>query len=373
MVRFNIILVAVVYLFTSCSIIKKNEYSDYKNKDLKTLADNIEYIISDPNLFNAHVGIYIESLDTEEILFKKNEHKLFIPASNMKLFTTFVGLNSLGPDFQYQTLIVTPGNIENGVLEGDLILKGSGDPTISGRFYDDNIFGVFDQWLDSLKSKGINQINGDLIGDESYFQNDRLGYGWQWDDEPFWYSAQMSALSFNDNCIDVKVTPCEEINKSPNIVLSPDNGYFTVINDAITCESDSNTTLFLTRNHNENELVIKKSIPINKKSYDESITVNDPAMFFTYSLYNYLIKNGITINGTYTTNSIFDSINYSGSSVLFKHYSPPLKEIIKVINKNSHNFYVEQLLLTLTKTYMGSGSASDGTKYIRNYLSLIHI
>jgi len=167
---------------------------------LENLKERITYLVEDPNLFNAQVGIYIESQKSGEIIYHRNEHKLFISASNMKMFTTATSLLLLGPDHQYKTKILTNVEVENNVLNGDLIIRGSGDPSISARFHDGDVRNLMRDWVDSLIADGITKVNGNIIGDASYFQNPPLGAGWQWDDEPFWYSAQMNALSINDNC-----------------------------------------------------------------------------------------------------------------------------------------------------------------------------
>ena len=131
------------------------------------LQQEIQYLLDDPNLGNAYLGIYIESLDNGAILFRQNEHKLFVPASNMKLYTTAASLVKLGKDFQYKTIIGTDSTVADSTLLGNLIIRGSGDPSISGRYYGGNMDAVFEQWADLLLKKGIRRIKGNLIGDNS--------------------------------------------------------------------------------------------------------------------------------------------------------------------------------------------------------------
>ena len=213
----------------------------------------------------------------------------------MKLFTTATALLRFGPDFHYKTAVFSRGTVDGGILEGDLIIRGSGDPTFAPRFSGGDSRAFFIAWADSLKAKGIQEINGDLVGDASYFQSEALGYGWQWDDEPFWYSAQISALSFNDNCIDVTVVANEKIGAEPTISLSPPTSYVTVENSAVTTGPDSIRSLYITRPRLQNKIRIINEIPVNKPHYSESISVEDPAKFFVHVLREVLTEAGIKV------------------------------------------------------------------------------
>jgi len=153
----------------------------------------------DPNFFNANWGVVIQSLQTGEIIYQRNEQKSFMPASNMKLFTTSAALTSLTPDFRYTTTLIANGSIKRGVLDGDLILKGSGDPTISGRYNGGKVTETFEQWADSAKAKGIWEIKGNLLGDDNCFDEDFYGDGWDANYETDWYAAQFGGIMFNDN------------------------------------------------------------------------------------------------------------------------------------------------------------------------------
>jgi D-alanyl-D-alanine carboxypeptidase/D-alanyl-D-alanine-endopeptidase (penicillin-binding protein 4) len=338
-----------------------------------TLKDKLAYIISDPNLFNAQIGLYVESIDRGEVLFNHNEHKLFISASNMKIFTTATALLNFGPRFTYKTRIYHNDLISNGVLLGDLIVRGSGDPTLAPRYSNGDSRAFFRDWADTLLAKGIYKIEGDLIGDESYFQTDPLGYGWQWDDEPFWYSAQISALSFNDNCIDVTVIANDKIGESPQVFLSPPTSYVTIDNKAVTTAPDSIRTLYLTRPRLENKILIRNNIPVNKPRLMRSLSIEDPAKFFIHVFREVLEEKGIKIDGENRVVRTTDQIDYSSNSLIFTHQSPPLSEIIKVTNKRSQNLYTEQLLVTIAAEYGKNASASAGIEVVNNTLSRMGI
>ena len=357
-------------IFTSnCSTAPKKSESALIHSNLENLRKKIVWLISDPNLFNAQVGIYIESIDRGEAIFAQNEHKLFISASNMKMFTTAATLLNFGPDFKYKTDVFSSQPIKNGKIEGDLIIRGSGDPTIAPRFSNGDHEYFFRAWADSLSARGLKYISGDIIGDASYFQTEPLGFGWQWDDEPFWYSAQISALSYNDNCIDVTVVASDQIGQPPEVILFPQTDYFSIDNRAITTAPDSVRTLFITRPRLQNRLLIRNEIPINKPRYNESISVEDPAKYFVYVLRDVLRQKGITIKGDVKSVKEADKINYDQKNLLFTHYSPPLSDIIRAVNKRSQNLYAEQLLLTLAAEFGKTASATEGTKVVTNTLA----
>jgi D-alanyl-D-alanine carboxypeptidase len=136
---------------------------------------------------------------------------LFMPASNMKLFTTTTAMALLDSNFYFKTSLYHDGYIRNDTLYGNLIVKGSGDPTISGRFYQDDILTVFKEWITALDSLHIHYINGKIIGDDNIMDDCGLGYGWSWDDLSYYYAAPTSGLTFNDNCLDFECWPAVNV------------------------------------------------------------------------------------------------------------------------------------------------------------------
>lgn len=361
-----------LYIF-GCSTSAKVTKVATPQPNIKNLQDNLSYVISDPNLFNAQLGLYIESVNSGEIIFAHNEHKLFISASNMKIFTTVTALLKFGPRFTYKTNIYHSNSVNEGILKGNLIIKGSGDPTLAPRYSNGDSRSFFRDWADSLLSKGIKKIEGDIIGDESYFQTDPLGYGWQWDDEPYWYSAQISALSFNDNCVDVTVVASDNIGEPPDVYLSPPTSYVSIDNKAITTEPDSIRTLSLTRPRLENKIIIRNHIPVNKPKTTRSLSVENPARFFIHVFREVLEEKGIEVLGDLKVATIPGQIDYSDFTMIFTHQSPPLSEIISIVNKRSQNLYAEQLLVTIAAEYGQQASAAGGIEVVNSTLAQMGI
>jgi len=371
MIKTKLLFLSLIFsLFAACA---PKPFVHSRKSALAQLRSKISYLIKDPNLGNAYLGIYIAAIDQSEVVFRLNEHKLLIPASNMKLYTTAVSLQKLGPNFRFKTRIFAEGMVQDSVLKGDLIIKGSGDPTISGRAHNGDILFDFRSWADSLHAKGINKIDGRLVGDNSFFANDRLASGWEWDDEPYWYAAQTSALAFNDNCVDLIVKPNSLPGQPVLISQNPVTSYVQILNQAVTSEGDSLNTLDFGRERARNVILITGLLPMGANVQRESITVEKPADYFITVLAQVLKDNGIRISGNTLVIRKKNKSLYKGSRLLFTHLSPKLSAIVRVVNKLSHNFYAEQLLKNLGGLYNGEGSFKSGTRVVTTYLNSIGI
>ena len=164
--------------------------------EIELLRADLTRIVDDEAFQSAHVGIAIQSVKNATPLFLYNEKKRFVSASNMKLYTTAAALLSLSPDFTYETKVMTNGVITQDVLKGDLIIVASGDPTISGHFNNNNPTQVFEDWANALIQKGIRKIDGDIVIDNTYFNDSPFGAGWHWDDMSRCYSSGKRCLFF---------------------------------------------------------------------------------------------------------------------------------------------------------------------------------
>lgn len=335
----------------------------------KEIWQTIDGYLNDPNLTGSSWGVMVQSMTSGEVLYKRNENKLLNAASLVKLFTTAAALSCLGNDFTFETRIRTTGVIEGGTLKGDLIIVGSGDPTISGRLYNNDIFFVFNQWAEKLIDLGIMNISGSLIGDDSAFEQLGLGKGWQWDHLTDWYAAPSGALSLNDNAVDITIFPGEK-GFSPEIDVTPMTKYVTVINDVVTVDADSTTKIDISRDLGSNIIRLTGRIRQNDKPYSESVSIESPSKFFIQVLSEVLKRRGIRVQGGWRVGSVDESeANLKGSTLLFKHYSKQLSEIIRLCNKNSFNFYAEQILKTMGLVEEGFGSSANGLMVVYRYLA----
>ncbi len=360
---YRIITIVSIIIFSSQKFQAQTAESDTTPKySYTTLAEfwsQMDDIFNDPTFANANWGVLIQSLETGEYFYKRNENKLFMPASNLKLFTSSAGLILLGDDYRFTTEIYMRGRLDGSTLIGDLIIKGRGDPTLSGRFYQNNIYKVFNDWADSLLEFGIDEITGNIIGDDNEFDDQGLGTGWQWDYESDWYAAPASALSFNDNCIDIIVTVDKATRKS-KIELLPNTKYAAVINKVDVVKNDSSTLINVRRERGTNLVTVSGTIK-ESDSVKTFVTVNNPTQYTMVVLKEVLERKGITVGGfAMDIDDYSTPIENYELSKLFTHYSPKLSEIVKVINKNSQNFFTEQLLKTIGLEKENFGSAENG-------------
>ena len=334
-----------------------------KYTDLKDFATVLDDIFNDPAFSNAHWGVVIQSLSTGEYFYRRNENKNFMPASNMKLFSSALALLQLGPDYTYKTSLYLNGKIKNEEIKGDLILRGVGDPTISARFYNGDALTVFKNWADSLVNMGIEIITGNIIADDDAFEEEALGNGWAWDDETFYYSAIPGGVCFNDNCIDLKILPSDKIGKKAIIEIYPKTKYVTILNNVITVSDDSVTNIDFYRERNTNIIQVFGTIRKSESEIKESVSINNPTKFTAQVLKDVLESKGIKVKGQALDNDELGIVrDYQKLTLLFTQVSPPLKEIIKVVNKISHNLYAEQLMKTIGYVKLKFGSFENGLK-----------
>lgn len=350
------------YSQDSLEVITADSLELFTYSTLPEFREQMDDIFNDPTFSNSHWGVVIQSLETGEYFYKRNEDKFFVPASNMKLFTTTAGLLLLGEDYKFSTNIYTDGRIDGSILEGNLIIQGRGDPTISGRFYNNNVYAVYSKWADSLIVMGIDEIRGNIIGDDNLFDDLGLGKGWSWDYESDWFAAQSSAISLNDNCVDI-ILKYDSLGNKLDLNIFPNTDYVVVNNQVRLVSADSLTDVNVYRERGSNVITLYGTFSRKIDSLRTYVTVNNPTQYSMVVLHKVLTQKGITVNGyPIDIDEYTDDLQYERLKFLFNHYSPDLREIVKVVNKGSHNFYAEQLLKTIGLEIEGFGSVENGVE-----------
>ncbi len=310
-------------------------------------------------------GVKIQYANSKEIIYERNASKLFMPASNMKMYTTAGALCLLGPQYRYETEFVTDGVIsEKGVISGNLIIRGSGDPTWSWRFYDGNYDSVMVRFVDSLKAQGVTRISGDIIGDDNVFDDMALGYGWSWDDEVYYYSAQLSGLSYSENYIDYTLTPDSSHLGNPVIIEPhPQTTYMNLRNDLTTVSSDTATEWDYGRELETNNGWFEGDYRIEQGVSEKTITIHNPTLYTVHVLKEHLEAAGISVGGeAVDVDDLEQAIDYENTSRLFTYYSHPLSDIISKVNRPSQNYIAETLQKTLGYEFGELGSSREGRK-----------
>lgn len=328
-------------------------------------------------------GIEVTNLRTGRRLFRHNANHLFTPASNTKLLTAVGALRRLGPDRRYATTLYVDGPVQNGVLHGNLIVRGSGDPTLGGYEQRDDPTAVFRRWADSVKAAGISRIEGDIIGDDDPFSDVPLGEGWSWNDVPYSYAAEINGLVFHNNTIDFKVTG-QRPGAPGRITWRPfETDFIRVRNQSRTVSRDSASDEEYDRPFGANTFTVRSRLHPGEVQ-GETLTITEPTEYFTHVLREVLLRQGISVKGRgVDVDAMSIKPNYEADRVrkVATYRSPPLRRIVRTMNRESQNLYAEQLLRTMavmnrpdtTSEELTKGSAALGALAVRSELAEIGV
>lgn len=366
----HLICIIIVFMsFYGCASIQPDA-TPYASRSLE--ADLTEMLKEDI-LKSSHIGVQVKSIDRNDVLFSYNAGQRFIPASNVKLFTVAAGLAYLSPDFTYETKLMQHGAMESGILKGDLIIVGSGDPTISGYFHNGNPTKVFEDWAETLKRSGIRSITGNIVIDNSFFHATPLGPGWSWDDEPFCYSALNDAFSFNNNCVAVIVTRGNSVGDPVTVRVEPGQGGLTIINKAETGRQEGINDISIRKTPCTNTITISGNLPMNHPEYRVMVAMERPACYGGLIFKEILAQRGVCLHGQVDCESQNRTSRETNGATAATYRSPRLSEIVKVINKKSNNFVAEQIFLTIGKIQKGEGGQAASAAAIKEYSGTIGV
>ena len=361
------LLVILVFFHIICL---ENVWSTPENEKLKV---EIDAILQKYKPKGTHVGISIFSVSRNKSLYKSNSNKPFVVASNMKLFTTATALVYLGAGFEYKTEILYRGDISaDGKLDGDIIIKGSGDPNISGRFFDGNVTAVPAYWAGEIKEHGIQVINGDIIADDSIFDREFVHSRWPKDQLTKWYCAPVSGLSFNDNCVDVTVRPNSKPGGLISVQIKPETSYVEIINKCKTTSLKSKQYYSLYRKPFTNQINLKGLLWSKSKPRKEWMTIHNPPLYLATVFKEILENKNIHIMGEAR---VINESDMNAGDRLHKLVTTTssLRQSITVANKRSQGFYAEQILKTLGASINDEGTFSGGLEVIADFITKLGI
>lgn len=341
---------------------------------VEQLRREMDAIFDDPAFANAFWGVLIQSAANGEVFYARNQHRLLMPASNMKLLTASAALLRLAPDFRYKTCLYGSGPVVSGSLQGDLVVVGSGDPTIGGRPLDENYENIgrgdplrdFRHWAAVLGQQGITRIAGRIIGDDNAFDDQAFGPGWSWDYLGYGYAAEVGALVFNENLATVSISPAQP-GQPPVLGMSPENAAVEVVNELVTVAAGAPAEVEIVRAAGSNRLIMKGHVAAGAPPARRTVAVYQSTRYFVSALRDALRASGIEVSGEAID---ADEMEYARKvdswTLLHTHESPPLDYILKVLLKVSNNLYAEMLLKTLG---VPAGSYAGGRTVIESVLS----
>ncbi len=314
------------------------------------------------------VGVAVYSVDRSAPLYLRSADQSLLPASNMKLYTTAAALDRLGPDFQYTTSLYADGPVlPGGILDGNLILVGRGDPALSGRFFGDSATYVFDRFAEELRRAGVRRITGRLIGDASYFDDQLVAPGWEPGNLLWWYGARSNALSFNDNVVTMEIRPGDAVGDP--VPFHPHADGLRVANRAETSSRRGGRSIGIARRPDLNGYEIWGRVPLGGSPVRYVVAVEDPAAFTLSVMRDRLERMGISVTGQDQVVYDRDLLPSRSRRLVASHVSPRLVDLVRVVNKRSPNFFADQILKTLGAVDDGEGSFSEGADVVRDLLS----
>ncbi len=317
----------------------------------KELALAVDSLIDTNEFAAARWGISVITVKDGRTLYERNADKLFTPASNMKLFPTGVALELLGPDYHWRTSVYAATQPDaGGTLNGDLILYGRGAPDLVAQTRKEG-GGSLAQLADDLYNHGLRRVTGNVIGDESYFRGDPVGDGWQWNDMQWYFGAEASALTVNNNEVGINVFPPEKSGETPLAKVTDDSGYVTVMNEMKTVDSSEKLTMGIHRGLSDNTVSVWGTFPSGSKGFGARLSVHQPSLWAARLFLEALKSHGITIEGGAQSRDSrqppSERFDPSKATELAFTSSKSLGEIAKQTNKGSINLYAELILRTL--------------------------
>ncbi len=319
-----------------------------------------------PAFDHAIWGVQIQSLDTGETLFSLNPGTLLMPASNMKIVTLAAAAERLGWSHTFETTITSTAAVTDGVLAGDLVVVGSGDPSIGARGASTR---VFEAWADALKAQGIAAIDGRIIGDDNALDDRGLGQGWAWDYLGYGYATPSGALEFNEDLVMLTIVPGASAGDPAAITARPAGNNLIIDNRLVTGVKDGEADFDYERLPGSQVLRVTGSVPAGHAEIVRGVSVDNPTAYFVSVLRAVLIARGIDVRGeAVDIDALPAPPDLSSARVLLTHTSPPLSDLGTVMLKVSQNLYADTLLKVLGRAGGVPGSAEAGRKVVQDVL-----
>ena len=312
---------------------------------LRPLAARLNSAVARSPIFKRSIlGMHVVEIATGKTLYTRNADRMFVPASNTKLVTTAAALTRLGPDHRFVTKIVHEAN-------GNLVLAGGGDPTMSSRPYPYEMEGTpldplhaIEALADEAVANGLMQVDGDVVGDDTLYPWAPYPPSWTQDDAISEAGAPVSALTLNDNVVAIHVQGGEAVGDLAIVDLNPALEYFTIDN-RVTTVARGRSRVRMSRKPGSTQLLLWGWVTVGRQTTVQA-AVDDPAMFAAQALYDALVRRGVAIRGQPVVRHSYgdEPSPPAEGEVLATRVSPPMTEILRVVDKVSQNLHAEIIL-----------------------------
>jgi D-alanyl-D-alanine carboxypeptidase/D-alanyl-D-alanine-endopeptidase (penicillin-binding protein 4) len=350
-------------------------------QDVERIQSRLQDAFGTASWGQARWGALVLSLDTGDTLFAIAPDSALAPASNVKLLTSAAALHVLGPEYRFRTWLLSDGVIEDGVLRGDLVLYGTGDPGISERFYGSKDE-VFQRLIDELEMAGVQTVAGDIVADASFFAGPLRDEGWETRDLNEHFTAGVSALSFNENVVSFRIQS-GSVGQPPLVETIPAHSALEVLNTAETVIGRARPRLAILRDDPLAPVRIEGRMVSGTRDVYRQMTVAVPAEFAGASFRAALEGRDIEVEGTVRAVALpqesvvgrlsAPALNRPGARILARHVSRPLSEYLQVINKESNNLFAELVFRAVGRVAEGAGTPEASARAVRETLHQIGV
>ncbi len=317
------------------------------------------------------VGVHVVQLSSGKALYHRNDDRLFLPASNMKILTSALALTRLGADYRFTTKVMLEPS-------GDLAIIGSGDPSISGRAFpydkdggSPHSLAAIEDFADQIVKNGITKISGDVIGDDRLYPWAPYAPSWTLDDEVREFGAPVSALSINENTLMLLIQPGARVGDAAKISLAPPLEYFGIDNRITTVGAQVVPAIRISRPHGIRQIELWGSVPAGHATIGETIAIDDPALYAASALYEALTRRGVAIRGGPAARhrAAFEDTEAPTGTVVAYRTSPPLGQLLQVMDKISQNLFAELMLREAGRVERHSGTRESGIEELNALLA----
>jgi D-alanyl-D-alanine carboxypeptidase/D-alanyl-D-alanine-endopeptidase (penicillin-binding protein 4) len=326
------------------------------------LKRDIDAILGAPAFERGWFGVVVRSVANDQTLYALNAGKLMMPASTLKVVTLAAAGARLGWDYAYETRVVADGAVQGDRLDGNLVIVGGGDPSLERP--------TLDAWSSQIKSLGITRVTGTVLADARRFQGDGLGFGWSWDDVPYYYAAPIAAAQFHENAVEVTLRPGPSPGAPSVYGLTPPGISGLQVENRVQTGAATATAEFVARRAPHSPSVVLEGVlPAGSRGEAHALSVNDPVRYLAAAFTEALLAGGVALGGPPPLDAGADvTRDYSGTTPLVTHHSAPLRVLARRLMEVSQNQYAETLIKTMG-AQAGAPTFEGGLKSVESVLA----